>query len=118
MTDSRAVTVLEDGDVESEEYIEALNIAIDALRKRGKRTKHGPLSMDDLMQMNGLPVFLNNYPNETRCFIINTAYQADDKHLPTPCGIDRFGNATSLSLLQECGLYLDPSDIPSRPFLA
>ncbi len=73
-----------------------------------KTRKNGPLTMAELKTMNGQPVWLDNSPNGWKCFIINLKYPVEYGKGFEPCGVDLWGNGTSLSLLAECGLYHHP----------
>lgn len=74
-----------------------------------KAKKNEPLTMEQLKEMDGQPVWLADSPNEWRCFIVNLAYPVENGGMSAaPCGVDMYGKATSLSLLAECGLYRRP----------
>ena len=80
---------------------EALSMAAAALREREERENPKPLTLDELREMDGEPVWLMG---DDKFYIVN-----NDFRLPwgkrEPCGVDMWGAGTSLSLLAECGLY-------------
>lgn len=89
-------------------YAKALDVALSALRAQQEAEKNGPLTLEDLKQMDGQAVWLNNSPHDWRCFIVNNEYVFHGAI--APCGIDMRGQATSLSLLAEIGLYRRPPE--------
>lgn len=88
--------------------LESAEMALAALRAQEEAEKNEPLTLKELLEMNGQPVWLNNAPNGWKCFIVSLYPIKDGKVLSDPCGIDLWGSATSLSLLAECGLYRHP----------
>ena len=95
--------------------IAAYDTALAALRTKKSREEHMPLTMEELREMDGQPVWLDNGaaagPKRWRCFIVNNMYVIDGR--VCPCGIDMWGAGTSLSLLAECDLYRKPLDADS-----
>ncbi len=91
-----------------DELLDAIDVAISALRAQQEVAKNEPLTMEELEKMNGQPVWLDNYPNGWKCFIVNLELPTEYGKGFEPCGIDLWGNGTSLSLLVECGLYRHP----------
>ena len=81
------------------------------LREEKKLKKENkPLTMRELIEMDGVPVWIDNGdvadPWRWKCYIVNNNYEVNGRiH---PCGVDLWGHGTSLSLLQQCGLYLFP----------
>lgn len=63
--------------------------------------ENAPLTLDELREMDGKPVYLTA---DNRWYIVNNNYLTPyGKRIP--CGIDKWGQGTSLSLLAECGMY-------------
>lgn len=80
---------------------EACRLGAAALREQEERENPKPLTLDELREMDGEPVWLMG---DDKFYIVN-----NDFRLPwgkrEPCGVDMWGAGTSLSLLAECGLY-------------
>ena len=87
-----------DGETQREEKL-MCGIAYRVLRQ--KTENNAPLTLDELREMDGKPVYL---AADNRWYIVNINYL-------TPCGarmscgIDKWGQGTSLSLLAQCGMY-------------
>lgn len=63
-------------------------------------SKNEPLTMDELREMAGDPVYL---AVDDKWYIVNNKYLTPNREC-IPCGIDMWGQGTSLSLLAECGV--------------
>lgn len=79
----------------------ALEIAISALHAQQEVENPKPLTLDELREMDGEPVYL---AADDRWYIVNTNYLTHYGER-VPCGIDMWGQGTGLSLLATCGLY-------------
>lgn len=64
------------------------------------------LTMEDLQEMDGHPVCIDNGHGRNKCYIVNNKYEIHGT--VEPCGIDLWGTGTSLSILVRCGLYRNP----------
>lgn len=56
-----------------------------------------PLTLERLRSMDGEPVWLDG-----KCYIVNTDYKSP-QGWSDECGVDLWGNGTSLSILARCG---------------
>lgn len=65
-----------------------------------------PLTMQDLQDMDGMPVWIDNGYGRNKCYIVNNRYEIHGD--VEPCGVDLWGAGTSLSLLVRCGVYRRP----------
>lgn len=61
-----------------------------------------PLSMMQLSQMDGEPVYM---PGDKRWDLVNLNYYTQELSRTEPCGINLYGEASSLSVLERCKIY-------------
>lgn len=90
-------------------FMRALGVLVGFAEYHKEAEKNEPLTMEELMEMNGQPVWLDDSPNGWECFIVNLEYPVENRRIwSAQCGVDLRGRATSLQLLSECGLYRRP----------
>ena len=95
---------------DGEDYL-GLIMALSALRDKLKAEKNEPLTMRELLEMDGQPVWLDDSPNGWKCFIVNLKFPVPgSRSWSTLCGVDMWGRTTSLSVLVERGLYRRPPE--------
>lgn len=87
-------------------YLEALEVAANALcesaaLRADAPPPNAPLTMEELREMDGQPVYL---AIDHKWYVVNLNYWGPGGNREL-CGVDMWGNGTSLSLLAECGLY-------------
>ena len=61
-----------------------------------------PLTMAQLSHMDGEPVYM---PGDRRWDLINLNYYTQELNRTEPCGINLYGEASSLSVLERCKIY-------------
>lgn len=123
MTIQEALRVLESGDwwhymadiptdsKEHDEFHTAFDRALPALRAQQEAEKNEPLTLNELLEMDGQPVWFNDSPNGWKCVIINLKFPVPNGRIWfTQCGVDAWGRATSLPLLAEIGVYRRPPE--------
>lgn len=71
------------------------------LLQKTQQLEDNPLTMDELQNMDGEPVYL---AVDHKWYIVSLNYLTP-YGARVPCGVDMWGQGTSLSLLVECGLY-------------
>lgn len=71
------------------------------LLQKTQQVENKPLTMDELQDMDGEPVYL---AVDHKWYIVSLNYLTP-YGARVPCGVDMWGQGTSLSLLVECGLY-------------
>lgn len=77
------------------------------LLRKAQQLDDKPLTIEELREMDGQPVYL---AVDHKWYIVSLNYITIYGAL-LPCGVDMWGQGTSLSLLAECGLYRrKPSD--------
>lgn len=69
--------------------------------QKAQQLDNKPLTMNELRGMDGEPVYL---ASDKKWYIVNLDYLTQ-YGARVPCGVDMWGQGTSLSLLAECGLY-------------
>lgn len=86
-----------------ERSAEALLAAIALLRTHPDAQPNEPLTLEELMEMDGQPVYL---AEDRKWYIVSVNYETHQ--FKQPCGVDKWGAGTSLSLLARCGVYRRP----------
>lgn len=82
----------------------ALREAIALLKTHPDAQPNAPLTLEELMEMDGQPVYL---ALDKKWYIVSVNYEPP-RGEAQPCGIDLWGAGTSLRLLAKCGMYRRP----------
>lgn len=84
--------------------VTALREAIALLNTHKEAQPNDPLTLEELMEMDGQPVYL---ALDKKWYIVSVNYEPP-RGEAQPCGIDLWGAGTSLRLLAKCGMYRRP----------
>ena len=77
------------------------------LVKKTQQLDNKPLKLDELMEMSGEVVYL---AADRKWYIVNPDYLTP-YGARVPCGIDMWGQGTSLTLLSPSGVYRRPPEV-------
>lgn len=91
--------------VNADEYWDDLAVRMPAL-------PNDPLTPEELLEMDGIPVWIDNGYGRNKCYIVNNRYEIHGD--VEPCGVDLWGKGTSLSLLVRCVVYRRPPNKEER----
>ena len=81
-----------------------LREAIALLRTHPEAQPNEPLTLEELLEMDGEVVYL---AEDHKWWIVSTKFEGPWEN-GIPCGVDKWGAGTSLSLLARCGVYRRP----------
>lgn len=100
-------SMLPDGFPLEKEVVEnenALHEAIALLKTHPDAQPIAPLTLEELMEMDGEAVYL---AADRKWYIVSLKFPGPWGN-NVPCGVDMWGAGTSLSLLAKCGVYRRP----------
>lgn len=88
----------------SKEDADVLRAALDLLRTHPDVQPNDPLTLEELLEMDGEAVYL---AADRKWYIVSLKFPGPWGN-NVPCGVDMWGAGTSLSLLAKCGVYRRP----------
>lgn len=78
-------------------------VEVPVFRTYAEEQSNDPLTLEELMKMDGQPVYL---AEDRKWYIVSVNYETNQ--FKQPCGVDKWGAGTSLRLLARCGVYRCP----------